>query len=123
MKHIREKVSPRFEGVQYTLSEKPLVFLNLVDFFYIKGLLYGPIPLRRWAMTAEIIIFGKMTWPFSLQAREAKTKEGLRVIFRDVLKDRQALPEMLKLTRGLRQVPVIVEGEKISIGFGGSWVV
>jgi hypothetical protein len=36
MKHIRDKVSPRFEGVQYTLSEKPLVFLNLVDFLYIK---------------------------------------------------------------------------------------
>jgi hypothetical protein len=37
-----------------------------------------------------------------------------------VLKDRKALPEMLKLTQGVRQVPVIVEGEKISIGFGGS---
>jgi hypothetical protein len=36
MKQIREKVNPRFEGVQYTLSEKPLVFLNLVDFLYIK---------------------------------------------------------------------------------------
>jgi hypothetical protein len=36
MKHIREKVSPRFEGVQYTVSERPLVFLNLVDFLYIK---------------------------------------------------------------------------------------
>jgi hypothetical protein len=37
-----------------------------------------------------------------------------------VLKDRKALPEMLKLTGGIHQVPVIVEGEKISIGFGGS---
>ncbi len=36
MKHIREKVSPRFEGVQYTVSERPLVFLNMVDFLYIK---------------------------------------------------------------------------------------
>jgi hypothetical protein len=36
MKHIREKVSPRFEGVQYTVSERPLVFLNLVDFLFIK---------------------------------------------------------------------------------------
>jgi hypothetical protein len=36
MKHIKEKVSPRFEGVQYTVSERPLVFLNLVDFLYVK---------------------------------------------------------------------------------------
>jgi hypothetical protein len=33
---IRKKVSPRFEGVQYTLSENPLVILNLVDFLYIR---------------------------------------------------------------------------------------
>jgi hypothetical protein len=30
------------------------------------------------------------------------------------------MEEMLKFTRGLRQVPVMVEGSKISIGFGGS---
>lgn len=36
MNHIREKVSPRFEGVQYTLSENPLVILNMVDFLYVR---------------------------------------------------------------------------------------
>ena len=30
------------------------------------------------------------------------------------------MEEMLRLTQGNRQVPVLVEGEKISIGFGGS---
>ena len=30
------------------------------------------------------------------------------------------MAEMLRLTQGNRQVPVLVEGEKISIGFGGS---
>ena len=30
------------------------------------------------------------------------------------------MAEMLRLTHGGRQVPVLVEGEKISIGFGGS---
>lgn len=30
------------------------------------------------------------------------------------------MEEMLRLTPGNRQVPVMVEGEKISIGFGGS---
>jgi hypothetical protein len=36
MGHVREKVSPRFEGVQYTVSENPLIILNMVDFLYVK---------------------------------------------------------------------------------------
>jgi hypothetical protein len=28
---------------------------------------------------------------------------------------------MLKLSNGKREVPVIVEGEKVDIGYGGSW--
>jgi hypothetical protein len=36
MKHVRAKVSPRFEGVQFTVSENPLTILNLVDFLYVK---------------------------------------------------------------------------------------
>jgi hypothetical protein len=36
MSHVREKVSPRFEGVQYTVSENPLIILNQVDFLYVK---------------------------------------------------------------------------------------
>jgi hypothetical protein len=30
------------------------------------------------------------------------------------------MEEMLQLTQGKRQVPVLVEGETISIGFGGA---
>ena len=30
------------------------------------------------------------------------------------------MTEMLRLTQGNRRVPVLVEGETISIGFGGS---
>jgi hypothetical protein len=36
MKHIKAKESPRFEGVQFTVSDNPLVILNLVDFLYVK---------------------------------------------------------------------------------------
>jgi hypothetical protein len=36
MQHVRAKVSPRFEGVQFTVSENPLTILNLVDFLYVK---------------------------------------------------------------------------------------
>ncbi len=33
---IQKKVSPRFEGLQYTVQESPLMLLNLVDFLYVK---------------------------------------------------------------------------------------
>jgi hypothetical protein len=36
MKHVQEKVNQRFEGVQYTMSEEPLVILNLVDFPFVR---------------------------------------------------------------------------------------
>jgi len=36
MNHVRAKVAPRFEGVQFTVSENPLTILNLVDFLYLK---------------------------------------------------------------------------------------
>jgi hypothetical protein len=44
----------------------------------------------------------------------------LTVIFRDVKVDDQAMADMLRVTQGNRQVPVLVEGDKISIGFGGT---
>jgi glutaredoxin len=34
-------------------------------------------------------------------------------------KDREKLKEMLALTGGRQQVPVIVEGEKVAVGFAG----
>jgi hypothetical protein len=44
----------------------------------------------------------------------------MTVIYRDVKEDAEALAEMLRLTSGSRRVPVMLEGAKISIGFGGS---
>ncbi len=41
MTHIKAKVNPRFEGVQFTVSEKPLLILNLVDFLYIRTYYLG----------------------------------------------------------------------------------
>ena len=71
-------------------------------------------------MAKEITIFGKQSRPFTLKAREAKSKEGLQVIYRDVVADSRALEEMLRLSDGNRRVPVMVEGGQVSIGFGGS---
>lgn len=38
----------------------------------------------------------------------------------NVKKDGAALERMLKHSRGGRDVPVIVDGEKVTIGFGGT---
>jgi hypothetical protein len=37
MTRIKAKVNPRFEGVQFTITEKPLLILNFVDFLYIRA--------------------------------------------------------------------------------------
>jgi hypothetical protein len=37
-----------------------------------------------------------------------------------VLEDDDGLARMLKLSNGRRQIPVIVEAGKVTIGFGGS---
>jgi len=37
-----------------------------------------------------------------------------------VLSDSQQLQEMLRFSKGGRSVPVIVEGDKVTIGYGGS---
>ncbi|MBW1917357.1 MAG: hypothetical protein JRI57_04970 [Deltaproteobacteria bacterium] len=47
-------------------------------------------------------------------------KEGKSIVYLDVIQDSQALTEMLTLTGGKRRVPVVVQGDQVTIGFGGS---
>ena len=42
------------------------------------------------------------------------------MIYRNVLKEAAAMSEMLALTKGRRDVPVIAEEGKVAIGYGGS---
>jgi glutaredoxin len=64
----------------------------------------------------KILIFGTDTCPFCIQAREAYRD---RAVFINVDKNPEALKEMLALSGGKRQVPVIVEGDKVTVGFAG----
>jgi len=41
-------------------------------------------------------------------------------VYVDVKKDPAKLEEMLRYSKGRRDVPVIVEGEKVTIGYGGT---
>ena len=69
-------------------------------------------------MAGKIIIYGKSGWPYTDKARAAL---GTSAIYIDVKSNADKLNEMLKMSDGKRQVPVIVEDGKITIGFGGSW--
>lgn len=55
-----------------------------------------------------------------MAAREAYQKEGYEVQYHNVKQDQRLLDEMLKFSKGGRAVPVIVDGAKVSIGYGGS---
>jgi glutaredoxin 3 len=52
-----------------------------------------------------------------VKAREAFGNDAVYV---DVKQDAAKLEEMLRHSKGRRDVPVIVEGEKVTIGYGGS---
>jgi glutaredoxin len=65
-------------------------------------------------------IFGKDTCPYTLAARDDYAARGIEVTYRNVKKDAEALAEMLRLSQGRREVPVIVEGGRVTIGFGGT---
>jgi glutaredoxin len=52
-----------------------------------------------------------------VKAREAY---GAEAEYYDVKVDAAKLDEMLKYSKGQRSVPVIVEGDKVTVGYGGS---
>jgi glutaredoxin 3 len=68
-------------------------------------------------MENKILIYGKDGCPYTDQARSAY---GNRAVYVNVKKDASGLQEMLKLSGGRRQVPVIVEGENVTVGYGGT---
>lgn len=68
-------------------------------------------------MAEEIVIYGRAGCPFTDKAISAY---GKRAKYFDVQSDSQKLQEMLKLSDGVRKVPVIVEGGNVTIGYGGT---
>jgi glutaredoxin len=70
-------------------------------------------------MSDHILIFGKDAWPYTRAAREAFAREGRQFDYYNVIKEPDRLDTMLQYTKGARKVPVIVEGEKVTIGFEG----
>ena len=40
--------------------------------------------------------------------------------YRDVGEDPELIREMVEFSKGRRQVPVIIEGRKVTVGYGGT---
>jgi len=68
-----------------------------------------------------VIIYGKAGWPYTQAAREDYAKKGYKVDYRDAKENPEYLEELLKYSGGQRRVPVIVEGDKVTVGYGGTW--
>lgn len=70
-------------------------------------------------MKEKIVIYGKDTWPYTTEAREAFAQKGRKVEYYDVRLDAGRMDAMLKYSDGVRKVPVIVDQGKVTIGFNG----
>lgn len=67
-----------------------------------------------------VLIFGKDGCPYTQSARDhyAQTKVPFQYV--NVKKNAADLERMLGYSKGARRVPVIVDGESVTIGFGGT---
>ncbi|MCE3241494.1 MAG: GrxC [Deltaproteobacteria bacterium] len=72
-------------------------------------------------MSSEpVLIFGQDLCPYTSGAREDFSRRKIPFEYINVLEDDAGLARMLKHSNGRRQIPVIVEAGKVTIGFGGS---
>ena len=66
-----------------------------------------------------VLIFGKDTCPYTQAALDEYRRRG-EVTYVNVKKSSADLERMLVYSKGQRRVPIIVEGENVTIGFGGT---
>lgn len=108
--------SPVLRVIFYGINGKRLVY----EKSFVSGQMLSAKPIidSGGAVVAEdVIIYGKPGCSFTDQARSAYGKKARYI---NVESDRVKLQEMLKLSGGVRKVPVIVEGAKVTIGYGGA---
>jgi glutaredoxin 3 len=66
-----------------------------------------------------VVLYTRGGCPYCAAAREALAARGATVREIDVSERPEAIPELLKLTRGRRIVPVLVEGTRIEVAPAG----
>lgn len=67
----------------------------------------------------DVIIYTKTGCPYCSAAKKDLTDRGLPFKEINVTDQPGYIPEVLKLTDGERIVPVIVQGDRVTKGFGG----
>ena len=67
-----------------------------------------------------IVIYGKDACPYTQAARDHYLAEGIPFQYVNVRKSAADLARMLELSGGVREVPVIVDNGKVTIGYGGT---
>ena len=67
-----------------------------------------------------ITIFGKDACPYTQAAIDDHQARGVQFAYVNVKKDQVQLDRMLLYTKGQRRVPVIVDGDQVTVGFGGT---
>jgi glutaredoxin 3 len=67
-----------------------------------------------------VLIFGKDACPYTQAARDHYADENIPFEYLNVKKSPADLDRMLVYSVGVRKVPVIVEGDKVTIGYGGT---
>ena len=70
-------------------------------------------------MADVTLIFGKDSCPYTSAAREDYAREGKKFEYLNVIQDRSQLKRMLEFSKGVREVPVIVEDGRVTIGYNG----
>ena len=87
-----------------------------------KNIAETPLIQKEQIVSEKVLIFGKDAWPYTRAARAAYAKQEKEVEYFNVVSNPGQLDKMLKHSKGERKVPVIVEGQSVSIGFeGGYW--
>ena len=71
-------------------------------------------------MANKVLIFGKDDCPYTSNARKDFTGRSISFDYINVAGNPEALKKMLEFSNGERNVPVIVEGNMVTIGFGGT---
>jgi glutaredoxin len=67
-----------------------------------------------------VLIFGKDGCPYTQGARDHYVAKGVPFEYLNVKKNPAELDRMLTYSKGARRVPVIVDGDAVTIGFGGT---
>ena len=67
-----------------------------------------------------VLIFGKENCPYTRAARDDYARRDVAFEFIDVRANPAEMSRMLGYSNGRREVPVIVDDDTVTIGFGGT---